>query len=465
MKHQSADQTRHWVWTTLAGLTLFLTGSHAFAAEPEWKVGLAQIKITPERPVVMSGYASRTKPFEKVAADLYVKALVLEDRDGNKGVVVTSDLLGFPADVAEPICERIQKKTGLKRDQILLNSAHTHSGPQLSLKAPPKDDPNGGEALRTVEYTHHLQDKVVEVVEKAVEHLEPARLSWGGGVIDFAMNRREFTNDGIILGVNARGLSDRSVPVLRVDSAEGKPLVVLFGAAVHNTTLGPDNMQICGDYAGFAQTFVQEKYSKAAAMFMLGCAGDANPYPRGTMELAKKHGTALGAEVCRVLDGKLRPVSGPLKIAFARTDLPLQPPLSRDELEKLGKDKRNSKSLGVPPMLAALDRGEKLPTHYTCPLTVWQFGRDLTLIGLAGEVVVDYVPLLEKALGPNQLWIAGYCNDVFGYLPSARVLGEGGYETRGLYSGGAGFFDPKTEEVLVKKVRELAKEAGRKVEP
>jgi hypothetical protein len=94
---------------------------------------------------------------------------------------------------------------------------------------------------------------------------------------------------------------------------------------------------------------------------------------------------------------------------------------------------------------------------------VWQFGRDLTLVGLSGEVVVDYVTLLEKSLGPNQLWIAGYCNDVFGYLPSARVLGEGGYETRGLYSGGAGFFDPKAEEVVVRTVRELAKKVGRKL--
>jgi hypothetical protein len=114
-------------------------------------------------------------------------------------------------------------------------------------------------------------------------------------------------------------------------------------------------------------------------------------------------------------------------------------------------------------MLAALDRGEKLPTHYTCPQTVWQFGRDLTLVGLSGEVVVDYVTMLEKALGPNQLWVAAYCNDVFGYLPSARVLSEGGYETRGLYSGGAGFFDPRAEQVLVGQVRELAKKAGRKL--
>ena len=82
---------------------------------------------------------------------------------------------------------------------------------------------------------------------------------------------------------------------------------------------------------------------------------------------------------------------------------------------------------------------------------------------MPGEVVVDYVLDLEKALGPNQLWIAAYCNDVFGYLPSARVLSEGGYETRGLYAGGPGLFDAKAEEVVVQTVRELAKEAGRKV--
>jgi hypothetical protein len=110
------------------------------AAEPAWKVGLAQIKVTPERPVPMSGYAGRTRPFEKVAADLYVKALVLADSKGQRGVIVTSDLLGFPAAVAEPICERIEKKTGLKRAQILLNSSHTHAGPALSLTPPRKGD-------------------------------------------------------------------------------------------------------------------------------------------------------------------------------------------------------------------------------------------------------------------------------------------------------------------------------------
>ena len=443
----------------IAGL-IVLSACLPASAQDGWKVGLAEVKVTPEMPVVMSGYGGRTKPFEKVAADLYVKAMVLEDAMGQRGVIVTSDLLGFPADVAETICARIAKKTSLKREQILLNSSHTHAGPAISLRSVPKDSP--GEAQRTLEYTRQLQDKVVEAVMEATKTMAPAKLSHTSGVIHFAMNRREFTPDRIILGVNPRGLADRSVPVLCVSRPDGVLRAVLFGAATHGTTLGADNYQICGDYAGFAQAYVQEKYTKAQAMFMLGCAGDSNPYPRGTMEMTMEHGKTLGKEICRLIESKHRPINGPLKIAFGKADLPLQA-LPRDKVEALAKDKRHPQNYAAVQMLAVLDKGDKLATTHPCPLTVWQFGKDLTLVGLSGEVVVDYVTDLEKTLGPNQLWIAGYCNDVFGYLPSARVLGEGGYETRGLYSGGVGIFDPQAERVVVESVRDLAKKAGRQL--
>ncbi len=447
----------------IASLILLWACPIARAADPEWKAGLAEVRITPEQPVLMAGYANRTTPFKKVAADLYAKALVLEDRTGRRAAIVTSDLIGFSADVAEPICARIMAKTGLKRAEILLSAAHNHAGPQLNMKAPTKDAADPGDALRTVEYTRQLQDKVVDIVVRAAAHLEPARLSWGSGVINFAMNRREFTPNGVILGVNPRGLADRSVPVLRVDGADGKPRAVLFQAGTHNTTLTGDNYEISGDYAGFAQAYLHERYPSTQAMFILGCAGDSNPYPRGTLELARTHGVTLGQEVCRVMESKLKPVTGPLQIAFDQVDLPLQTSLNREQLQKWATNKRDAKAWGATRLLALLDKGEPLPSHYRCPVTVWQFGHDLTLVGLPGEVVVDYLRFLEQALGPNQLWVAAYCNDVFGYLPSARVLQEGGYETRGLYSGGAGFFDPKAEVVLVQKVRELAEKAGPKL--
>jgi hypothetical protein len=379
-------------------------------------------------------------------------------------VLVTSDLIGFTAAIADPICQRIQEKTGLKREQILLTAAHIHTGPMLSLDATPHGNLAAGDAQRTVAYTRDLQDKVVDVVVKAAATLQPARLAWGSGVAHFVMNRRQFTPAGVILGANPRGLADRTVPVLRIDGPDGKVRAVLFGAAVHNTTLRPQHNDICGDYAGFAQLYVQERFPGAQAMFLLGCAGDADPYPHGSMELAREHGATLGKEVCRVLEGTpratLQPVRGPLKVALAQADLPLQEFPPRAELEKQAAGK-GVQAWVAQQMLKTLERGEKPKRHYRCPEAVWQFGKDLTLVALSGEVVVDYVPLLEAALGPNRLWLAAYSHDVFGYVPSARVLREGGYETRGLYHGGIGLFDPKTQDVLVATVRSLAAEVGR----
>jgi hypothetical protein len=433
----------------------------ARAEEPDWKVGLAQVKITPERPIFLAGYASRNRPFEKTTTDLYAKALALEDRTGRIGVVVTTDLIGITAAIGEPVCERIAAKTGLKREQILLSASHIHTGPALSLDSKAREGIPEGDMQRTVEYTQQLQDKLVEVVLRSLEKREPVRLSWGSGVANFVMNRREFTPNGVILGVNARGPADRSVPVLRIDNVEGKPRAILFGAGTHNTTLTDSCYEVCGDYAGFAQSHVEEHMPGVHAMFILGCAGDSNPYPRGTMQIARDHGTSLGKEVLRVAGSKLQPVRGSLAQAYGKADLPLQAMPPRAELEKRAAGKGGTQTWLAKAMLAMMDRGEKPGTHYPAPISVWQFGKDLTLVGLSGEVVVDYVGLLEKALGPNRLWISAYCNDVFGYVPSARVLSEGGYETRGLYVGGVGLFDPKTQDVLTAKVRELAEKAGR----
>jgi hypothetical protein len=450
------------VYTFSALLSLaWLLGGQAYTAEYEWKMGVASVKITPERPVPMAGYAARTKPFEHVEADIFAKAMALEDAEGHRAVLVTSDLIGFTANVADGICAHVQEKTGLNRKQMLLTSSHSHAGPTLAL-TPRTDD---AESLRTVEYTRKLQDLVADVMVRALADLQPVRLSAGEGVVDFPMNRREFRPTGVVLGVNARGPADRSVPVLRVDSADGAPRAVLFGAGTHNTTLGGDNYLLCGDYAGFAQQVVEEKLSGVTAMFLLGCAGDSDPYPRGTMELARKHGATLGKEVCRVLDAKLRPIRGPLQIAFGQVALPLEPLPPRDELERRATGKTRYHPAGAQGWLAMLDNGETPPGEYTCPIMVWQFGDDLTLVALPGEVVIDYLLMLEKALGPNQLWVIAYSNDVFGYLPSARVLEEGGYETRGLYAGGAGYFAASAQDVVVSYVRQLAHQAGRKAVP
>jgi len=439
-----------------AFVVLAMLAGIGFADEPDWKVGLASVKITPERPLMMAGYRSRNRPFEKVTADLYAKAMSLEDREGHLAVIVTTDLIGLSAAIADPICERLEKQAGLGREQILLNSSHIHTGPSLSLRAEDRDGQPSGEALRTVQYTQQLQDRLVELVIQSLKDRQPAKLSWGSGVANFVLSRRQNTPRGVVLGMNPRAPADRTIPVLRVDNADGQLRAVLFGAATHNTTLRPDCYEICGDYAGFAQANLIEKHPDVEAMFMLGFAGDSDPYPHGTMELAQQHGRELSDEVERVLAGKLEPVRGLLKLSYGKVDLPLET-LSREELEKrAASNDRNAATYKR--YLEDLNRGDELPEEYSAPVAVWQFGNDMTLVALSGEVVVDYVSLIEKAIGPNQLWLAAYSNDYYGYLPSARLLEEGGYETGGLRGIR---FSPQVQDALVSKVRELAAQVGR----
>lgn len=429
---------------------------------PVWKAGLARAKITPERPIRMAGYASRNKPSEGVLADLYAKALALEDAAGNRAVLVTADVISFGKPVWEAIAGKIGEKTGLKREQILLAPSHTHTGPVLGLSGPLGYDMPEDEQKVVREFTEKLAGQLAEVSGAALADLKPARLSWGQGVVHFPMNRREFTERGVVLGVNPRGFADRSVPVLRVDDAEGKPRAAVFGCACHNTTLTGQHYVLSGDYAGFAQEHVEKQLPGVQAMFVIGCGGDANPYPRGEIEHARQHGAELGGEVCRVVQGKLRPVGGPLTTLLESADAPLEPVPSREKLEEMAKGPYHA-AYNAKKMLAALDRNEPLPTTYPVPIALWQFGNDLTLVGISGEVLSGYVLLVEKAIGPLRLWVAGYTNETYGYLPTAEALAEGGYETRGLY-GPVGFFSAKAPEAVVAKVRELAEKAGRKGE-
>lgn len=429
------------------------------AETSHWRVGLASAKITPEAPIRMAGYGSRTGLSEGVAADLFAKAMAIEADGGDRGLLITVDIIGFRAPVAEALCKRISHATGLQRHQILLNPSHTHAGPVLALDSFNDYGMPEEHHRISVQYTQKLFDRIVTAAKQACDRMRPAKLSLGMGIAPFVMNRREFTDSGVKLGVNLDGHVDQSVPVLRVDSRDGKLLAVLFGCACHNTTLTGKNLQICGDYAGFAQAEVEAQLPGVQAMFMIGCGGAANPYPRSTMDDARAHGKTLAQQVCLVLSEMCRPIDGPLTTRLEWTALPLAPVLDREALNAMVKGPSYVR-YNAARMIEALDAGEKLPTQYSAPIGLWQFGTDWTLVALSGEVPSEYVPLIEKALGSESVWVAAYCNDTFGYLPTAKIIREGGYETRGLIPE-IGFFSPQAETVTVNKVRDLALNAGR----
>jgi hypothetical protein len=423
----------------------------SLSASAAWQAGVARVDITPTEPIWLAGYGARTHPSEGVRQHIFAKALALQDDQGNLTVLVSSDLLGFPREVADPIAARAQKQFGLPRERLLLNSSHTHSAPVIGDMLRPAYPFGDAELVVVQRYTHWLEDQVVEMIGRSLHDLKPAELSFEQGLAGVAVNRRRVGHR------EYPGPVDQDVPVLAVRGADGSLLAIVFGYACHNTVL--NDYQVSGDWAGYAQAALEKTHPAAMAMFIQDCGADANPLPRHSVDLAEGYGETIAAAVEEVLKGPMRPLHGPLGAVFARVDIPFQAPPSRQELQSRlsGTDvyaRRNAQL-----MLHILDRDGKLPDHYPYPIEVWQFGKDLTFIALGGEVVVDYALRFKHQYGPDNVWVAGYSNDVFAYIPSLRVLREGGYEGGGamLAYGQPAPFAWAVEEIIAEKVDEVVK--------
>lgn len=438
------------------GVVALTWSARAFGQEPPpaWRAGAAAQVITPKKNLWLAGYASRTKATAGKVQDLFAKALALEDQDGKRAVILTLDLIGITRAMRDDVARQAKLKFGLPEDRLLVNASHTHCSPLIRGRPSVLYDLTPEQWADIDAYLAELPGLLVQVIGKALANLEPAQLNYSHARAGFAMNRRLPTEKGYQNSPYPDGPVNHDVPVLRVEDPKGKLRALLFGYACHNTTLQFE--YFCGDYAGYAQECLEQDHPGVTALFMAGCGGDQNPFPRGKLDHAKQHGRALANAVEAALLPKPRPVSGPLTIAFEETTLQFMP-LSRDALVQLGMSKtiydvRRSKLL-----LEELDKNGQLRSSLSCPIQVLQFGKDLTLIALAGEVVVDYSLRLKKEITGNPLWVAGYSNDVFGYVPSVRVQKEGGYEPVGstLYSTLPGPLAQSTEDRIISKTTEL----------
>src|SRR5262249_38598665 len=138
-------------------------------ADPAFKAGVATKVITPERPMWMAGYASRTKPSEGKIHDLYAKALCLEDSAGKRLVLVTTDLVGIPRYLSEQVSAEASKKFGIKREELMLTASHTHCGPVLRENLIDMYGLSPEEADKVAAYSKKLAGDLVEVIGAAVK--------------------------------------------------------------------------------------------------------------------------------------------------------------------------------------------------------------------------------------------------------------------------------------------------------
>ncbi|NBV24202.1 MAG: hypothetical protein EBS05_20080 [Proteobacteria bacterium] len=426
-----------------------------------WKAGAASVMITPAQPMWMAGYASRTNMSQGNFQELFAKALALEDERGGRLVIVTLDLIGVPRTLRKSLEVRVQKAWQLPPEGLLLNASHTHSGPEFRFGRTPADDGDFKPSTLGDNYGHELEEKLFKLIGSALENRAPARLTYSFARCGVAMNRRLPTKDGYKNSPYPEGPVDHTVPVLRVEGADGKVRAVLFGYACHNTTLAL--YRFCGDYAGFAQEYIEAEQPGAVALFLNGCSGDQNPYPRGTVELAQKHGRSLATAVAAALTTTLKPVNGPLRSAIAEIQIEYAPAPTREEFTARLNSKDKYEVSHAKRMLEKLEKGEPLPTQYPYPVQVVQFGDTLTVVALGGETVVDYALRLKQELAGPAVWVAGYSNDVMAYIPSLRIAKEGGYEGGGAMRFSTvhpGPWAESTEERIVGKVLELNRKLG-----
>lgn len=436
--------------------------SPAPAVGVDLRAGLATVVITPTEPMWMAGYAARTGRSEGALHDLYARALALGDKEGERVVIVSCDLLGFPRDLAGRIAERAEEEFQLRREQLLLNASHTHTGPVVedSLVGAYELTPEDQARIRA--YTQRLEDSIVGVIGRALAGMAPAQISFGTGMAGFAMNRRVPTPKGIVGGTYPEGVVDRDVPVLRIDTPEGKLRGIVFGYACHNTTLTAQFLQFSGDYSGFASLAIEKDHPGATTLFLAGCGADVNPAPRSRLDLAEDHGQELAQAVESVLSGRRTPVKGRIRTAYDLAALPFAPPPSREEFTARLQDKNVYHRRHAERMLAKLESNGRLSREYPCPVQVVRIGEDFTLVAIGGEVATDYALRLKKELR-GRVWVAGYSNDVFGYVPSARMFPEGGYEVNEsmIYYDHPGPFIPQIEEIIIRRINKLIEQTRR----
>lgn len=425
-------------------------------APAAWKAGVSRAVITPRQPMWMAGYAARNKPSEGKVHDLWCKTLAVEDREGTRLVMVTMDLIGIPRPLRESLEQKAVERWSLPPESLLLAASHTHCGPEIRMSKAAGFGLEPERLEQTREYCDHLEATILRLIDEAMGNLAPAELQYTHAAAGFAMNRRLPTEQGIRNRPHVDGPVDHDVPVLKVVDADGNLEAVVFGYACHNTTLS--FYQFCGDYAGFAQQYLEEAHPGTTAMFIAGCGGDQNPQPRRNLELCQQHGRALANGVEAALLGVPRDIHGPLTVAMREIPLAYDELPGREQLEQWASSSNKWDRRRGTYLLENLERDGQLEDSYPYLVQMIRFDGDVALVALAGEVVVDYSLRLKSALDFPAVWVAAYANDVFGYVPSARMLDEGGYEPIGAlrYGTRPAPFKPELEERIVATVKEMA---------
>ena len=436
----------------LTGVAAANRPASAAAPAASTVVGVAKAEITPDFPVRLNGFGFRREESEGVRQPIFVRAIAIgadttaDTPSPGPVVLITADTLGIPDAVAERVAAVLRERTGLPRERLAVTATHTHTAPMLNDVSPTLFGvPIPPEHQAHIDRASELFfQRLVQVALEALASRQPARISSGTGRVTFAANRR--TPDGPV---------DHDLPLLAAHDSDGRLLATLITYACHCVCLS-DN-RISGDWAGAAAARIENRHPGSVALVSIGCGADANPLEGvvgDRFDVADRHGEEIEVEVERLLRGGLTPLTADVQARWERIDLPLARLPERPVWEQRAREE-GAVGHHARTQLAKLDAGETLTSSISYPVQSWNFGDALAMVFLPGEVVVDYATRLKQELDGRRLWIHAYANGCPGYVPSERILAEGGYEGGGamIYYGLPGPYATGVEDRIVSAVR------------
>jgi neutral/alkaline ceramidase-like enzyme len=391
------------------------------------KAGVAKVDITPPTGVQMWGYFDRLAPAQSTLDPLYARVLVLETGETRLALVALDLGRTFGPASLERIREAVRKSSGIS--YVLVVASHTHSGPVIMDEYPAGETP----AWETADL-----ERIEKAIDEAHQHAGDAQLGTGHGVAYIGYNRRRVNSDGTVTMFWSNPTQvptspiDPTVSVLRVDTADGKPLAVLVNYACHPVVFGSDNLEYSADYPGVMTQVVESAVGQATGtrplcIFLQGAPGDINPYyatiPRKQDAVRWRDwtGQRLGEEAARVAKAiHTQPAAEP-SLQFAADTLSFHLRWDPDKL-------RQGLLAAYGPTILQTFAPQIKPV-LDLPVTTLLINRRIAVMTMSGEPFVDFQINWRARCPVRDAFFLGYANGYHGYFPTIHAAPEGGYGT------------------------------------
>ena len=425
-----------------------------------FKAGYGKVNVNPTLGIGIYGYY--VPRFAKgVLDDIEASALTLSL--GEKTIVLlTVDNGGIDSDILKGYLEKIEKETGISKDNIFVCASHTHTGPLIKVT-----DMFEADEEPVKKYAEFLGERLVDAVKLSLLDMKEAKMGYATAYAPDKISyiRRYKMKDGTTMTCppvgdenidHAIGELDRRVHVVRFDREEGES-IVLLNYGLHADTIGGE--MISADWPGWTRKTIESALDNVKCMVFAGAEGDVgstNVYPKdGDLNdteisfdnemkspgMARFVGRALAGCILQVYDKvyytpveKLEVLH---KIAKIPANLPKEEDMPRAKEYKMLHDAGRDDEIPYTAMELTTVVAEALrmckmeggAEYFDLDIIGVRIG-DVALVGIPGEPFTDIGVEIKKTDGYGMIMPCALTNGNEGYFPVKSAYDEGGYEAR-----------------------------------